>query len=307
MAAKRLGYLAALSGCIVFYLAYGEWFSWLLLVLMLLLPWLSLLLSLPGMLSFRISLEGAEDLPPGTPGELRLKGSSPFPAPPFRGRIRLRRCFDGSVFHCESGERIPAEHCGGWVATGEKLRIFDYMGLFSLPVKEPEPKTVVIRPVPVAIDPLPDPERQLAMAWRPKFGGGYAENHELRPYRPGDNLNQIHWKLTAKAGKWMLREPMEPQRGLLLVTMELSGTPEELDRKMGRLLWLGNLLLGKGLAFELRVLTGQGILSEQITRDELLQQQLKRLLCSPQAEESREFRNLSAAWHFHIGGDRDEI
>ena len=306
MTARRLGYLAALSGSIVFYIAYGEWFSWLLLVLMLLLPWLSLLLSLPGMLSFRVSLEGAESLPLGTPGQLWLKGSSRFPAPPFRGSIRLRRCFDGREYRCESGDRIPAEHCGGWVAAGEKLRIFDYMGLFSLPVKAPEPKTVIVRPLPVAIDPLPDPERHLARAWRPKFGGGYAENHELRPYRPGDNLNQIHWKLTAKTGKWMLREPMEPRRGLLLVSMDLSGTPEEVDRKMGRLLWLGNLLLEKDLTFELRVLTGQGLLSQQITREELLQKQLKRLLCSPMAEQTGEFRDVSAAWHCHIGGDRDE-
>lgn len=306
MAARRLGYLAALSGCIVFYIAYGEWFSWLLLVLMVLLPWLSLLLSLPGMLSFRVTLEGAENLPLGIPGELWLRGSSRFPVPPYRGRIRLRRCFDGMELRRESGEGIPTEHCGGWVATGDKLRIFDYMGLFSLPVKPPEPKTVIVRPVPVAIDPLPDLERHLARAWRPKFGGGYAENHELRPYRPGDNLNQIHWKLTAKAGKWMLREPMEPQRGRLLVTMELSGTPEEVDRKMGRLLWLGNLLLEKGLTFELRVLTGQGVLSEQITREEVLQKQLNRLLSSSVADQSREFRDSTASWHCHIGGDRDE-
>ncbi|MBR2633811.1 MAG: DUF58 domain-containing protein, partial [Lentisphaeria bacterium] len=43
---------------------------------------------------------------------------------------------------------------------------------------------------------------------RPKPGGGYGENYEIRQYRPGDNLNQIHWKLSAKVGDLMLREPM---------------------------------------------------------------------------------------------------
>ena len=41
MAVRRLIYLAALSGCGIFYIAYGEWFSFLALVLMLVLPWLA--------------------------------------------------------------------------------------------------------------------------------------------------------------------------------------------------------------------------------------------------------------------------
>lgn len=28
--------------------------------------------------------------------------------------------------------------------------------------------------------------------------GAYAEEHELRPYRPGDPMRTVHWKLTAK-------------------------------------------------------------------------------------------------------------
>ena len=56
MAVRRLLYLAALSGCGIFYIAYGEWFSFLALVLMLGLPWLALVLSLPVMLTFRVRL-----------------------------------------------------------------------------------------------------------------------------------------------------------------------------------------------------------------------------------------------------------
>ena len=59
----------------------------------------------------------------------------------------------------------------------------------------------------------PDLDRYIARAWKPKSGGVCRRNHELRLYRPGDSLNQVHWKLTAKTGKWMIRQPMEPQRG----------------------------------------------------------------------------------------------
>ncbi len=59
MTGRRLWYLAALFGCWVFYIAYGEWFSWLALMIVGGLPWLSLLISIPAMLSFRLSPDGA--------------------------------------------------------------------------------------------------------------------------------------------------------------------------------------------------------------------------------------------------------
>lgn len=303
MAARRLAYLAALSGCAVFYIAYGEWFSYLALVLMVLLPWLSLVLSLPVMLSFRVSVEGADTLPVGTPGELWLQGRSRLPMPPFRGRIRLRRCFDDTLRWYDSREGLPTAHCGSWIATGEQVRICDYLGLFAFPVRCDGPRTVCIRPLPVPIDDLPGLDSYLARAWKPKPGGGFAENHELRPFRPGDNLNQIHWKLTAKAGKWMLREPMEPQRGLVLVTMELRGSDEELDRKLGQLLWLGQLLLEKDLPFRLQVLTGQGLLTCEVTDEDVLTRQLSLLLRSGTTGDPLADRACAASWHYHIGGD----
>ena len=307
MAGRRLLYLTALSGCWIFYIAYGEWFSWLALVLMLALPWASLLLSLPVMLTFRVRLEGAGKLPMGAPGQLWLQGGSPLPMPAFRGRIRLRRCFTGEGSWYDSSSGLPTAHCGGYVATGEKVDICDYLGLFALPVKCREPRKILIRPQPVPIRDLPGLDKFLARSWRPKFGGGFAENHELRLYRPGDNLNQVHWKLTAKTGKWMLREPMEPQRGLILVTMDVNGTPEELDRKFGRLLWLGQHLLEKGLPFRLRVLTGQGIQSVDIPDEGALQRQIDELLCAPAAASgSAGEGTVAASWQYHIGGDVDE-
>ena len=307
MAVRWFVYLAALSGCGVFYIAYGEWFSFLALVLMLALPWLSLVLSLPAMLTTRVTLEGAEKVPMNAPAEVWLQGSCPLPMPVFRGRIRLRRCFTGELLWYSSARGLPTDHCGAFLAAGETLDVCDYLGLFALPVRCPDAKTIRIRPEPVPIRELPALDRYLARSWRPKFGGGFAENHELRLYRPGDNLNQIHWKLTAKTGKWMLREPMEPQRGLVLVTMDLMGTPEELDRKLGRLLWLGGYLLEKNLPFQLRVLTGDGVQSAAIADEAALLSQLDMLLCQRLATEgSVADLPCAASWQYHIGGDADE-
>ena len=53
MAGRRIVYLATLLGCLVFYYFYREWFSWFALTLVFLLPFLSLALSLPAILTTR--------------------------------------------------------------------------------------------------------------------------------------------------------------------------------------------------------------------------------------------------------------
>ena len=164
-----------------------------------------------------------------------------------------------------------------------------------------------VRPQPVPVTDLPGLENYLAAAWRPKPGGGFAENHELRLFRPGDSQNQIHWKLSAKTGKLMLRQPMEPLRGRVAVTMNLRGTPEELNRKFGRLLWTGQYLLQRQTPFEIRVFTGGGIYSFQVAREEHLTRAIDALLCYPAAQSgSIADSPCAASWHYHVGGEPDE-
>ncbi len=308
MYGNRLCYLLAVAGCGMFYLAYGEWFSWLALLLILGLPWLSLALSLPAILSFRAEPGGADVLPLGEPGEAFLLASSHYPIPPFRGRLRLQRYFDGQSFLYSDSRGLPTDHCGAYRIIPEKVRVCDYLGLFAFPVRRREEKTLLVRPLPLPLSEAPDLSRCLPRTWVPKPGGGFAENHDLRLYRPGDSLNQVHWKLSAKTGKLTIREPLLPQRGQLILTMTLRGTPEELDRKLGRLLWLGAFLLNRELAFTLQVLTGNGVLSLPIASEPALEKAADLLLRTPAAREGsiRDYA-FPASWQYHIGGEADEV
>ena len=307
MTERRLIYLASLVGAVVFYVCYQEWFSWFALLLIAGIPWLSLALSLPAMLTFRGEPTGPAAVEMGTPAKTKLMGKCRAPLPPFRGKLRVTRCSTGEQWRYKGGMVLPTDHCGGLKITAEKVRVCDYLGLFTLRVRRTEARTVLVRPRPVAMGEIPSLDRYLARAWRPKPGGGFAENHELRLYRPGDNLNQVHWKLTAKTGKLILREPMEPERGLVLVTMNLRGTAEELDRKFGRLLWLGRLLLEKNVHFEIRVLTGEGVKAWPVAGEDELGQAVDELLCTPPGLEGdlRE-KQYRASWHCYIGGGPDE-
>ena len=246
-------------------------------------------------------------VPVGLTETVRLRGKSPLPEPPFRGRIRVTKPLTGEKWLLKSGQTLPTEHCGGLRLEVVKGRAFDYLGLLGIRVRKTVNRMVLVVPYPKKLEIPPDLERYLARAWRPKFGGGYAENHELRLYRPGDSLNQVHWKLSAKTGELILREPMEPERGLLLVTLDVCGTAEELDRKFGRLLWLGQYLLEQSLRFEVRALTKNGIESRTVTEERELRKCVEELLCAePAPEGSMQDRELVAFWHYHIGGGADE-
>ena len=307
MAVRRLWYWVAALASFVLYIAYGEWLAWMLLLVTLGLPWFSLALSLPGICALRLSPSGPDWVPLGERADLMILGACSLPMPPFRGRILLENILLGDKQLYDPAAGFTAYHCGGYRCTIEKPRVYDYLGLCSFRVRKTEPKTLLVRPEPL---PLTAPEnllRHTASRWKPKFGGGFAENHELRLYRPGDNLNQVHWKLSAKTGKLILREPMEPIRGLILLTMTLRGTPEELDRKFGRLLWLSRWLLDQGFSHELRVLTGDGLLAFPIGREGELTRAIDTLLCTPAVQEgSIRERSFRASWQYHIGGDADE-
>lgn len=303
MAGRRIVYLTVLLGCLGFYLAYQQWLAWFLLLTVGLLPWFSLGISLPAMLRFRAEVFGPQQVSMGEEAQVQLLGYNRLPVPPFRGRLRLVRRTTGERWKHKALLPLPTDHCGALEATPERVRVYDYLGLIGLPVKNVAGRVFLVRPRPVEIPDLPELERYLARAWRPKPGGGFSENHELRLYRPGDCLNQIHWKLTAKTGKITIREPMEPDRGLVLVTMNLRGTPEVLDRKFGRLVWLGNHLLEVGLDFEIRALTADGVQSFPVTAEAGLWEAVDTLLSvNPAPEGDLRNMNYNADWHYHIGG-----
>lgn len=306
MVRRWLLYLAVAIGCIVFYWAYQQWFSWLALVGILCLPVAALILSLPAMLSVKLTVSCPLPVRIGSQEKLQLSASCPLPVPPVRGKIRVRRVTTGQQWKLKPGSYLPADHCGALICQPERARVYDYLGLFSLKIRQTEELPVIIRPEPVAVRYLPDLQRYLARAWRPKPGGGFAENHELRLYRPGDSLNQVHWKLSAKTGKYIIREAMVPENSRILLSMTLRGTPQVLDRKFGRLLWLSRELLEKQLRHEVCVLTGSGTLTLPVTDEAALEKVMDTLLSQPPALKDAQWSEFRAAWQYRIGGGEDE-
>lgn len=302
MVTRRILYLLALLGCVVFYWAYREWLSWFMLMLILLLPWFSLLMSLPALLTCRAEVSCPHAVDRGAEAELVWQGRSPFPLPSLTGKLVVENRLCGLTRKKRSGEDLPTEHCGQLSITLRRPRCHDYLGLFALPVHRQSGARVLVRPVPIAPAEVPDMSRYQVSMWRPKPGGGFSENHELRLYRPGDSLKQVHWKLSAKTATLITREPMEPLRSRMLLTLELRGTPEELDSKLGRLVWMSRYLLECALPHQIQCLTGNGMRNFGVSCPEDLARTVDELLQSLPAGDA-EPAYSSATWRYHIGGD----
>lgn len=304
MAGRRIIYLASVIGCLVFYYFYREWLSWLFLMFILALPWFSLLVSLPAILTARGTLDIPASVQPGEACLAKARLSTNMPAPPFSCKLRVTHSITGIVKTLKPGQALPTDLCGKLRIQQIRSWVCDYLGLFRFPLRRKADMDMEIRPVPVPISPAPAFAVQPPRQWKPKPGGGFAENHELRLYRPGDSLQQIHWKLSAKTGKLVLREAMEPIHRPLVLTLDLR---DDINDKLGRLLWLSKLLIEKELLFDISVLTGRGILTRRIKSEQDLKKAITTILGAPAAEAGTiEDTLITTGRVYHIGGEPDE-
>lgn len=304
MLRRRLLYLICLIGCFGFYIAYREWFAWVLLLVVALLPWLSLLLSLPAMILLKAELVTPKKTLLEGEIPLRLQLRCPLPVPPTSWRYRIYEPYTNRARKLKQGNPLFAEHCGCVRIEVKRAWKYDYLGLFRWRLCRKLSNRVLIWPKTIPVDNLPSLKKYMAARWKPK-AGGFAESYDLRIYRPGDSLRQIHWKLSAKTGKFIFREPMTPVRGVLALTMTLNEVGKLMDEKLGNLLYLSKYLLAKDLPHELHCLTQKGVEIYKIENLQQLDEAITALLCAPLSLEQA-IPPVRAAWQYHIGGGKDE-
>lgn len=283
MFGRRIRYLVVLLSALIFYAAVGTRLGCIVTITALGLPWLSLLVSLPAMLTLRPEVKAPEHVQQGQAADASILASCNLPAPPFRGRLQLESCITGGKRFYTPGTGLPTEHCGGMVITVEKGRVCDYMGLFSFPMRARGSRTILVRPNPVPISPALDLK---VLTQEPQ---------------------SVRWVVTAKTGADHQSDDGGSRKVPILLTMDLIGSPQELDRKLGRFLWLGSSIVRQGAAFEARVMTGEGLRVFGVRNPQELKRTVDELLCAsaPKLGSVRDYR-FQAAWQYYIGGEADE-
>lgn len=311
MAANRLLYLGLLALSGIFYFASGIWFSWLLLVLVLVLPVVSLLLSLPGMLSCRLGASLPQRVEQGESAALRLQLTAwkLLPLPEVQIRLNLRtRDQERDLRYLSRLSRtdgllaLSTERCGFLAPEFRRGRVYDALGLFWLPLRLPKLEPMAILPAARQPEPMPRLEQFLQQQVKPKPGGGYAELHDHRSYRPGDPVKSIHWKLSMKSDQLVVREPLEPVKRRMLLALRTPKGAKARDVNLGQLRYLSNWLLDHGVAHELVWMEGTRLRSGPVAQPDQLMALLREICLAP--EDSRPLPQplpISGDWICPVG------
>ena len=250
MVAAWLGYLAFLAGALVFYVMFTGWLGGYLLALVLLMPILSLLLSLPGVFMLQISLHPAQSkFQRGTPTGMGLRVCNRWCLPLRRVSLGLHytnllsgeEAVEKISFPLGCGEEgighsFSALHCGLLRCQIRLCRVYDFLGLFPLPLGRVEPLFMLIEPLGQGRDlpggggPQPEISPQDGATSSPGL-----EEYSLRNYRQGDSLRAIHWKLSSKLEQLVVRQPEGSGQGAVYLAFDWWGTPRRLDSMLDAL------------------------------------------------------------------------
>lgn len=150
---------------------------------------------------------------------------------------------------------LNSRYAGRIRVSVEEVRVYDLLHLFCLIYRMEKGSEVLVWPVfsdeedteelYECIEGFPQEEESR------KRGAEYNPDYEIREYIAGDELKSIHWKLSAKQGKMMVRERMAAGRERVNVLLPLGEDPEENDALMESLYGMCRLLLSKGYPIQL--------------------------------------------------------
>ena len=252
-------YLLLAAGAFFFRLSYLGWFGPYLLAVIVAVPPLILLVSLPSMLGLRLGLSAQEQCLRGAPCRLCLSFDTRriLPVNSVRVRLELENLFTGErvtrelsygeVGSCVSYIPLPTELCGRLSCRISSYECRDLLGLFSIRRASAAAARCTVMPAskgPEAAFSL-DSALSSAVSLKPKYGGGFSEEHDLREYRPGDTVGSIHWKLSSKLDDVIVREPLINANDKIYLVLSKVGVD---DRGLELLRWLSDELCSRELA-----------------------------------------------------------
>lgn len=263
MAARRIIYLTLLILAVALHLAYGQYVTFFMVIFLLLVPILSLIASIPSALSVRTYLKGGGKVTRGRASSVSLAASHGEYLPPDAVRmcVESRNVFTGkktthrnvriSGANKDAREFNPDTTQIGTVRFSIKRAfIFDRLGLIPIPVKRGGSVSVTV--MPDKEKPVPEPGLvDLSVGTLKPKPHSFSEEHELRPYRDGDPMNLVHWKISRKMDDIIVREPQELTRKKIVLVIDQPEHYESHKSVLEQLCYLHELLFANEIPYML--------------------------------------------------------
>lgn len=150
---------------------------------------------------------------------------------------------------------LNSRYAGRIRVSVEEIKVYDLLHLFYLIYRTEKGSEMLVWPVfsdgedteelCECIEGFPQEDESR------KRGAEYNPDYEIREYIAGDELKSIHWKLSAKQGKMMVRERLAAGREKINVLLPLGEEPDENEALMESLYGMCRLLLSKGYPIQL--------------------------------------------------------
>ena len=312
MAGNRILYTYALFFAFILFVLFDLYLFHLLLIFLIILPLVSLLAALPMRKNLRYALEIEDDImPKGVCGiRLSARNNSPFPCAGVRFTLERHNAL-GRVGerYTESAEDIvqfplgplrahvmspsvKMSHCGRVDLFIRRVQVLDTLGLFALNVSSknganPAGSVYVLPELQsrsIQTDEAADLGLDSASYSTGKAGGDPSEIFQLRDYREGDPRHSVHWKLSSRMNRLIVREfglPLNPSLHFLLELREDS-TPDAAESMLGTMLAFSEYLMARDVTHSVSWISEEGGLRTMpVTGPEALASVLHDLLALP--------------------------
>ena len=233
-------YLAVAVVSAVFFVLYRGILSFILLLAILAVPVLLLLIVIGMRLGIRVSCECHESAASaGKKARISLKVTNRFifPITQLTLYIRCQNSFfekpdrlELNFFASPLTENvhdieIDSKHTGNVEICIPKAKVFDYFGIFSLPIRIKERFVVTFLPktsqIDIGVNQNIHSLSESNLFSKHKSGDDPSEVFAIRDYVPGDKPNHIHWKLSSKQDSLIVKDYSLPISKAVMLMPEL--------------------------------------------------------------------------------------
>ena len=199
-----------------------------------------------------------------------LENPTVLPALRIRCRVTVRNQLNGEsctqhvmTWAFPKGQRraslrLGSEYCGRIRISVEQVKLYDCFGLIGVPCGCTGEAHMTVQPdtFPIRVNLIPNPDSQedSDSYSQERPGADLTETFQIREYVPGDSIRQIHWKLSGKFDRLIVRDPALPITRNVLVFWERtgqSGNVRRIDAQAEAVVSLCRSLADGGIQFVL--------------------------------------------------------
>ncbi|MBR3787786.1 MAG: DUF58 domain-containing protein [Firmicutes bacterium] len=270
MMATRIGWLVLEAVMIGYFIYFGSGAAFALAIAMVLIPVLTLPLSLYLRNKIKISVTADSNVKKGVSGSFVITLENPTPWPVFR--IRCRICTENQLNREEQlfvintwlapkgRQQVVAsagsDYCGRIKASANKVSLLDCFGIIGVSCKPEAAAYMTVQPdtfeMEVSLRPDAGTNDDSDVYSEQKPGSDMTETFQIREYVTGDSVRQIHWKLSNKFDRLIVRDPSLPVIRNVLVFWERTGEtgdPDIIDAQAEIIVTLCKSLLENSIQF----------------------------------------------------------